>query len=845
MACFSASDRVEQLFRHARRGGGGAFAEPGVRPHYGPTRSFDIAHMDLRLDLEPADQRFSGKARLKIKPFPSFFGVIRLDLVGVTVEGVWNAAGEPLPWRHTDESLWIIALAGPVEIHWRGERPERGLYFTAPRESEPDHTVSAWTQCQDQDGHAVFPCLDHPSVKHPWSITLSAPLGFTLVSNGRFIETHEEAGRSVARYEVDAPMPAYLFSAIAAPLEIVEAPPGPVPVRYLVPPGRTGEVGLAFAKTPLMIEAFGRKTGVAFPWPRYDQIVVHDFIFGGMENVAATTMSDVLLVDAWGALEWDPDGLVSHELAHQWFGDLVTCQDWSQGWLNESWATFMETIWWEEDRAPEDVIWYRFSQARTYFAEASGRYARPIVSYDFREPIDVFDAHLYEKGAVILSSLRFLLGETAFWIGTKLYLERHAHGTVHTRHFQRAMEDASGVNLDRFFAEWIHAPGHPELKVSIEREKGLLLVGVTQTQSGEGVPQAYALPLCIEITLESGQVITRELSVAERERTWALSLDGEVVAVAVDPGFRLLSAMTFSGESDLLGGMLKGRDPVMAFRAGVALLAKGTASAVEIVMGAAREHPLHTVRAALWTEIGKLHTPQAREAMLTALSEEEDPRPRRTLATALGEYRDAEVATALISALDADEIDSWQLYAALLLALGKTRDSRAVGVLRQHLGVDSWAETVRQAALKALAATQDKSVLKDLIEASRPSRPDRIRGAAAIALGTLADQVEETRRAAAERLTEMVDEPGFRSKLMAVSALETAGDPGALAILSRVHRSAVEGRLKRAAYEAMQGLRAGRTLEGGLSTIRTQLDALSEENLRLKKRLDKLEKLSV
>src|SRR6185295_14636097 len=131
------------------------------------------------------------------------------------------------------------------------------------------------------------------------------------------------------------------------------------------------------------------RTGVSYPWPRYDQVVVHEFVFGGMENVACTTMTDQLLVDEKAELEFEGDGLVSHELAHQWFGDLVTCQDWSQGWLNEGWATYSQHVWKEHDLGPAEAQYALYEQFSDYQTEDGSRYRRPIVSYLYRHPIDL------------------------------------------------------------------------------------------------------------------------------------------------------------------------------------------------------------------------------------------------------------------------------------------------------------------------------------------------------------------------------------------------------------------------------------------------------------------------
>ena len=835
MACFTWTEERILSRRDARM----PFAEPGVGPNYGPSRTFDIAGYHLEIHLDPAERAFQGQATIRIAPLPTFTGEVRLDLTDVVVDGVWSLDGTELAWSWGDASLRIQGVTDGLRVRWHGTDPVRGLYFPGPTEREPERAPSAWTQCQDEDAHYFMPCLDHPSVKHPWTIEITGPAGHTHVSNGRMVGSGERDGRSWSRWEQAEPMPAYLFTAVSAELAVVEAAGGPVPVRYLVPPGREGDVALSMGKTPLMIEAFAERTGVPYPWPRYDQVVVHDFIFGGMENVAATTMTDILLVDERGALDWDPDGLVAHELAHQWFGDLLTCQDWSQGWLNESWATFMETVWWEHDRGPLETSWYRFQQAAAYLDEDGSRYRRPIVSYDFREPIDVFDAHLYEKGAVVLATLRHDLGEDAFWAAARLYLTRHAYGTVHTRHLQRAFEDATGRNLDAFFAQWVHSPGHPELEVSVSQEGELLLVSVKQTQSGDGVPEAYHLPLRVEADLPDG---TRSLTlpVRERSRTWAVPVTGDVAAVRVDPGFEVLATLSLEAKEPWLVAALQHEAPVLALRAGRALLQKGTRSAVGAVLDAQREHAHWGVRGALAGELAKRGGARVRDALVASLAGEDDPRVRRRVADALGGFRHADVATALLGALD-QEPDTWQLHASLLTALGKTRDPRALAVLRSHLDMDSWADQVRQGALKGLAATLDNGVLDDLVAHTTPVHSDRTRAAAVMALAALADRVEGVRDAAVERLVELVDDDAFRVKMFAIRALGRVGEPAALGALARVHAEEGDGRLRRDAYESMARIRRGRTTEAGLESLRRRMEELAEENRKLRARLDKLE----
>ncbi len=832
--------------RHARAVLDGApdpFAEPGVGPNYAPSRSVRIEHVTVRLSLNPVERTFSGSAELLFTPLPIFDGTACFDLEEVDVSSVTDADGVPLDYTLGDGVLAVKSgNATTIVVQWTGSEPSRGLYFTGPTDREPDRQHMAWTQCQDEDGHFVFPCHDHPRVKHPWTIELDAPAGYTLLSNGKQTEGGDRSGRVWSRWEQREPMPAYLFTAVAARLTRIDATDTATPVAYYVPVGQEDGTIRSMGKTPLMIEAFARKTGVPYPWPRYDQVVVHDFIFGGMENVACTTMTDLLLVDEKAVLEWDPDGLVSHELAHQWFGDLVTCQDWSQAWLNESWATFMEQVWWAEDRGETETTWYRWETAQGYHGEDSGRYRRPIVSYTFREPIDVFDRHLYNKGSIVLSTLRYELGEDAFWTGVKHYLETHAHSTTHTRHFQRAMEDATGANLDRFFDQWIWGAGHPALEVSLGEDKGLVTVGVKQTQSGDQTAKVFHFTLRCELVFADGSTRVVDLPVRERDRSWAIPVDGEVTTVRVDPGYRVLAAIQISGPTPWLEALAMDACPVLALRANKALISKGTSRAVAIATRALSEHPFHGVRASIASGLGKRGGTESRDALLAALDSDTDPRSTRAIVEALGTFRDAAVASALIAELS-EEQDTWHLRGALLKSLGATRDPRAVDVIRQHIDEPSWGEVIAQRGVAGLAASEDPAVLDDIRVRTTAAYPERVQAAAAVALASLGDKVESVRKQARERLCEMVHEPGFRARLSAVSALGRLKDPGATATLNKVHRSDPDGRIRRSAFEALRTIRKGRTSDAGLASLRSRIDELAEQNDTLRKRLDKLDRI--
>jgi aminopeptidase N len=835
-------------FVHGVHGHGAAaapmpFAEPGVQAHYGPSYPARIVHASITLHLHPEERRFEGEARIRLERYPTWAGEVAFDLDEVDVSSV-EVDGAAVEFTHRDGKLRVLAELCPqvVVIAWSGENPQRGLYFTGPTPSRPDRQHMAWTQSQDEDAHFFLPCFDHPRVKHPWSITLTAPAGTTLLSNGALGESGEKDGRSWATFEQSDPMPAYLFTAVAAKLTRFDRVWRDREVRYFVPVGEEEHVERAMGRTPEMMELFSTLTGVPFPWPRYDQVVVHDFIFGGMENTACTTMIDLLLIDEASALHWEPDGLVAHELAHQWFGDLVTCQDWSQAWLNESFATFLEQVWYEHAHGESDGSWYAYKAANAYFAEANGRYLRPIVTYDFREPIDVFDRHLYEKGACVLRTLRGDLGADVFWTGIRNYLERHSHGTVHSRHLIRAIEDATGRNLDAFLHQFVLSAGHPVLDVALGQEPGLVTVSVKQTQSGDGWVNAYHFTLPVEIVSDNGSRRALRLKVTDREKTFAIPVGERVQTIRVDPDFSVFAQVTLSGPTGMLEALASDERPVLAIRAVEALARKNNREAWKIVGRQLSQHPHPAARIAAAEAIGARGGEPALNELAQALAAEPDPRVLEALARALGALRDPRAGDALLARLGA--AGSAHARGAILQALGASGDARAIEACTQALGLESWGEIVRVRALEGLARTEDPSVLPVLIERSGAHHPDRVRGAAAAAMATLADKVESARTPAVDRLGRMLFEPGFRSLFQAIDALARLRDPRSVGPLTRAHEGASDARVRRAAYEALVNVRQGRTTEAGLASLRGRIDAVEGESRKLRDRLDRTERHS-
>jgi aminopeptidase N len=808
------------------------FAEAGAEPRYAPDRACRIERAAVTLEIDPGAQTLRGQATFDLVGFGRA-GDYALDLDEVEIDRVAGPEGDPLPFVARDGRLRFAAVPR-VTVEWHGS-PRRGLYFVGPTPAAPSRPWQAWSQGQDEDAHYFMPCHDAPGVKHAWRVTILAPEAYTVVGNGAPVEVaaaRSRPGWRTWQWSVPDPMPAYLFTVVVARLDVHEDPEAPVPTRYLVPTGTSPiAVARAFGRTAEMLRFLSERF-VPYPWARYDQVVVEEFIFGGMENLGATTLFEGMLTDERAAIDNDMDDLVVHELAHQWFGDLVTCRDWSQGWLNEGWATAVEALWLEHARGRDAADWHRWEAFGAYLQEDADRYRRPIVSYLFREPIDLFDRHLYEKASLVLHALRGVLGDEATWAGTREYLRRNRGGAVHTRDFQAALEDVSGRNLDRFFDQFVHAPGHPALTIMVSEAGGTWSIAVKQTQSGDGVPAAYALPLSVAL---DGEI--HALPIDSRERTFAIRGSAQA-SIAIDASFATFAEIAIEAPVPVLTAMARAPGVVGRVRALRALAKDGSPAAVAELARSLREDPWWGVRAEAADLLGARGGDVAAAALLGALGDPE-ARARRVVVAAAGKLRRAD-ATAALEALAEDP--SLHVEGEVARALGKLRAPGARARCERLLARESWLDLLAARGAEGLGHARDAAVLPVLLRQAESDRPARARAAACAALGRLGDEVDTTRTAVVERLVQLAEDPSLRVACAAITALGALRDARANEVLHRVHGSAADGRSRRLAWEALASIAEGRSTTDALHGLRADLDALAEENRRLRARVERVER---
>jgi aminopeptidase N len=819
---------------------------PGARAQYGPDRVVRVEHIDLWLRPDFATKTVHGRVTTHVRAIEDGVASLRLDAVDLEIERVTDAAGAELAFEATTFDL-TIRLATPLAegepfafvVTYRAVEPRRGVYFI-------DRPRQVWTQSQDVDARAWLPCFDHPAEKQTTSTTIVVEPGQFALGNGALVAREETPTGTVFRYEERVPHATYLLTMVVGAFSEIEQSHDRLPIFYYVEPGREAEGQRSFANTPRMIDVFESTIGVAYPYERYSQIAVADFIFGGMENTSATTQTDRTLHDERAHLDFSSDPLVSHELAHQWFGDLVTCRDWSQAWLNEGFATYFEAVWTEADLGWDEYQRTIYEIVQTYLEEDGDRYRRPIVCNLYRDPIELFDRHLYEKGGAVLHMLRGELGWDRMKRALRTYVHDNATRSVETIDLVRAIEGATGRNLRGFFDQWIERGGHPELEVRAEwhTDERRLSIEVEQKQTIDAEHPAYVFDLEIGVAATAPESIARDagdgpvgsehrvrLHVERAVDSFSVRCEEKPALLRVDPGAYVLCELKLAFEVDDLRAILS-RDPAPVARIRAAkALGKSPASAARTALARALAHePFWGVAVELAKVLGDARAPYARAALLAARTHAH-PKIRAAVAAALGRYRDAEVADAL-RALCEDA--SYKVCAAAAEALGATRDPGAFARLVDLIATPSWRETIASGAARGLAALADERALAPLLAAADASRPEPLRRAALGALAVHATSIEAARPAVRDAIERALDDPLYPVRVSAYAAAETLGDAQLLPALERHATSEIDGRLRREAVEAAQRIRAAAKTPPELTRLREDIETLRAEVNRLR-----------
>jgi aminopeptidase N len=821
---------------------------PGTRTNFLSDRPIRLDHVRLDWELDLTGQRLSGVATLtatarRDRLAVATFDAVELDVTSVTVGDLaasFDNDGETLRVILPEPAAEGITLEIAVAYSCQ---PRRGLYFVGPDADHPDRAPQCWTQGQDDDSRHFWPCLDQPIEKFTSEVICTAPAASFVLSNGELRERIDLPGARVRwHYQLDFPQPAYLLTLVAGPFAEVRARAARtgVDVYAFMAPGRQADAQRSLGRTPEMIDFFSERIGVPYPHARYSQITVPEFIFGGMENTTATTLTDLILLDERAALDHDVDGLVSHELAHQWWGDLLTCREWSEAWLNEGFATYFEYVWREHAKGRDEADFELLADTDGYLAEAE-RYQRAVVCRQYDEPIHLFDAHLYEKGGRVLHMLRHELGEAAFWRAIGHYARKHARGSVETRDLARAIEDATGRNVDRLLDRWIARPGHPELEGrwswDEDRKTGTLALAQKQAVTPESPPFELGVAVRFEI---DGRERDERLVLGEVAQAFEFQLPARPTQVIFDPGDVVLKSIKLDKSRALwrrqLAAARLGIDRALAARALGELPDPDTVSALGTAL---TEDSFWGVRATAARALGKTRRNEARDLLIGTLAVPH-PRVRRAVAAALGEFvGDGQAAFALAERLRGGD-PSYFVEAEAALALGRTRDPLALELLPIVALRPSYQDVIASRAIEGLGKTGDERAFPLIRAAWRAGAAFPAHRAVVAALAELS-RGTGLARSAREAIEERLRDRDFRVRGEAAAALGRLGLIEAAPAIRSALPGELDGRARRRMNDALRALEDGARPAEEVRRLHDEVERLRGETLKLRERLDRVE----
>jgi aminopeptidase N len=792
---------------------------PFPPPQYIPPHNYDQRNIKLDLRFDWEQEQAIGTATITFAPMVRDMRRIEFDAAYMTISGVTLAGGAPLrfDYQANREKLGVELDRAyqptdevTIVVSYHTNRPpadqiaasRAGLVFIKPRPDEPNRPKQIWTQGEAETNHFWFPCFDHPNDFATSEIVATVAKPLIVISNGKLVSTTENPdGTRTFDWKIDQPHATYLTSLVVGEYVPVSAEYAGVPITTYVYPNEIEEGKVTVARLPEMMKFFSEKTGVKYPYAKYAQTTARDF-GGGMENISATTQTDNMIHDARTELDTNSDGLQSHELAHQWFGDYVTARTWADLWLNEGFATYFQAMWDEYKLGRDDFLYsdVRGNQDAYYSAWARGQ-RRPIVTRHYANPDAVFDTYAYPRAGAVLHMLRTYLGEDNWWRSINHYLTKYAHQPVQTEQFRIAIEETTGQPMEWFFDEWVYKMGHPVLRVTQDYDatKKVLTLNVRQDQRPDPesqYPQAgfFQTPVDIQIATATNTRVDRVQLEAREEQSFKFTVDSEPLLVSFDYAGTLIKEITFvkttgqllyqlNRDQDVLGRIWALSQLAERMKSDKTSPADREAIAKALAESATKDQFWGTRVEAVAALSG---TKEAKDALIAA-SKDQDARVRARAVTSLAALKDPSLSTNFLE-LTADR--SYAVIKAAALALGQTKNPTAYDSLVKLTELPSWRDTIRASGLAGLAALGDKRALELGFKYQAAPNPQGVRVAALALLAATGKGDPRTFDALNNALRDGFARRNFALVNNASEALVALGDERAIATFQDLGKKA-------------------------------------------------------
>jgi aminopeptidase N len=782
--------------------------QPDPMAYVSPSRDFDCIHTKVDLDLDLRHKRISGGVTHTISPLKPGVRKVQLNCVGLNIESVSvngkNAEYDyPVPGQlgtswidvadtrdATDllvvllDTAFAVGDRFDVTIAYNGS-PTEGL----SEKGIPEKRYEVWAQGEGEDNRYWIPSFDYPNDKATYEGIYRVDKGMSVVSNGILVEQQDIGDKTQFHWRLATPQVNYLITVGAGEYDIVEEKWRDIPLLYVVPPGTDREtVQRAYGLTPAMMEFFSNYIGIDYPFEKYAQITVQNFIYGGMENTGATVMNMRMLYDERAAATTTEQGLVAHELAHQWWGDMVTCAEWSHMWLNEGFATYFQGLF-REHNDGDDAFRYQMDERHGLTVSGDDRDARPLVVDFYNRKDQRNSTNVYRKGASVLHMLRFLIGDELFQKTIQNYGEDFKYQVAETSDFAKTVKRTTGENLDWFFEQWVYLAGHPKLRVSKswDPQTNMLTLTIKQTQKVDGLVPLFRLPMDIEITCDE-KTETYRVLVDKADQDFHFNVPSSPRMVIVDKGSWTLKSLEFGKSTREWIYQIKNGDTMSRVRAARALAKKGDSESVVDALADVlhADDEFWGLRREAARALGKIGTAAVERALIAGLKAD-DGRVRKACAVAMGSLEASSTVENTLRDLTHNDF-AYEVRSEAITALVKMRSDTAKKVCVEALNTSSYRGLIRRAALTGLADLEAIDTIDKVKALTEPGNRRTYRHTALQSYARLAKLLESdrAREKAADHLSDMLDDWYLRTRRQVITALGTLGEKRAVDDLRRV-----------------------------------------------------------
>jgi aminopeptidase N len=805
----------------------GSFAEGRAAFHPTEVAPYAFAQTIVRIHFDFGRGIVYGRETVVVRPKRNGLRTLPFNSLGIHFQRI-AVNGTPATYQlDSSRQLLDLALRQPATsgeslrvdfTYWA--QPQRGVYFVRPDSAYPRITPQIWSQGEPTDNRRWFPTWDEPNQKTPSELIVTVPRGWTAVANG-YLKSHLRSG-SNETWDWNSPLPksTYLIAFVTGPLskhhttlsqaregDIARYDNGGMDVDSYVPPPYADLNAACFGRTNDIVAFFQGIIGVRFPFEKYDQTAAERFTFGGMENASATTQTALALHPPIEDEEASCDSLISHELAQQWWGDDATMSDWSNMWLHEGFATYFQELWSRERYGEAEFEYERYQAQQAYFDETQ-RYYRPIVDYDYFDPLDIVDASSHERPGEILHMLRWMVGDARFFRALRAYLLDYQYENADTGQFFAAIGKSLGTNLGWFESQWFYRAAYPHYYVTDRYDPAAHTVTYDVRQKNhDGKP--FRVRVVIEAFV-NGRTYRVQPAIDRNEQTVRIAgIPSKPQMVLFDPDNNVLRQLTFPKSIDELAYQIS-----HAWHVGDREWALEALGSLSASMGARRLAAMRAIRtASLFDPFYGLRA----DAVAVSASFDDgetvsralhDPDKRVRIAAEGAAGHLVHPPEAVIRALEtmSDDPDP-MVAAAALQSLGMLRAPHTYDRLVAALGRPSFGNALASGALRGLAAYGDRRALPLVLARTAYGTAEQERNTAIVALAQLAKHLHESSAVLPALLKIVEHDPLIGSRIAATTALGILGDPRALPVLASVEQNDSQLLVQIYAWRASQTLR--------------------------------------